>query len=727
MAFSGIGQLVQNISDAVEGFVGLLAGKSTNTPYPVPTDKSILAGGGDFSTVRANWHQSVPYAFSVIKNQGTASKVATAAPTSPFSFNLSSLIGGGSTQSSNWQDFVLPINPTELSQDENFAIHIIPTQGGTAVNYSGNRYKDLMISGTTGIAPMRGAAGVDLKTGKPVLASKSDLKQASGFEVFNELRNYFRAYHEFKKDSNNKDYVLVFKNFKDGEFLIIEVPKFSMKRSAASPMLYNYSIQARVLGQVSFAPQDTNWAQNLDGYVEDALNILTDAQGVLLGAQDILRQVSNTYSQVVLEPIRKLGLVLKAFVGVGYVASDVGSSIANQTMSLGDILALDLGLKNQVNNQQNDGNLNPALEPLTKSNAFNSIAPKSTTTPSAYLNSLPGSSITAVPISLFPSKTLSGVQQDQANALALPQSFFKDAKAAIQEFANNAADLFNLGNTQYNSIFERTNTLSPNTNKAITDDEYAVLAALDKSISALSVLLSSNTFYKSTYAERIKEINNSFSDSPNLVAEPSVKEIVLPGGTSLERLALNELGDASRWPEIVEVNSLKFPYISQTEADASDTILVPGDKILIPRPLLNGFPNIPINDQSFLENGLTEIQKNLGIDLKLTPEFDLQLTNSNDVAIVKAEANAAQAIIFKLALEQGDLLDHPNLGVGLIVGTKAQTLSQIQTNIIQTLSQDPRFDHIENLTIQRDGGTLLITFKLWLRNVDTPIPLTIRV
>jgi len=714
MAFAGIGQLVQNISDSVEGLVGLITGQTGSILYPKPADDSVLA-----KVEKKNWYKSIPYAFSVVVGEMQAGMTPA-----PFSFLQSGK--SDTAKGAAFADFVLPINPSEITQDENFAIHIQPTQGGTAVNHSGNRYKDLVISGTTGIAPKRGAGGIDLNSGRAILQG-NDIKAASGFEVFLELRNWLRAYYEWKKNPSNKGARLVFKNFKDGEFLIIEVPKFSMKRSAASPMLYNYTITARVLGQESFIANEKNWAQKLDDYMEFGLNVLTTAQGVLLGAQGILRQISTTYNQVVLEPIRKLGLIYKAGLGVGLTAADVGNDIVNRTMSIPQVFGLASGIKALINSNKNSGSLDPKLASLTSSKASFSLTPVPNKTPSQYLASLPGSSLGALPISLFPAATFGAVQQDQQGALTLPQSYFKDARDGLQDFYNNAADLFNLDAPVYDSIFERTPTLSPSPTSMVTDDQYAVLQALEDSIEAMNLILSTNIFYKSTYPQVIQSVNQSFSDSPNLVADPAVKEIILPGETSLERLALEQLGSAARWIEIVELNGLKPPFISSNPADASQTIKVPGNKILLPKPLSSGFPNIPINDQNFLVQGLSEVQKNLGIDLKLTKDFDLELTNSNDLQIVKAESNAAQAIVFKLSLEKGDLIDHPNLGVGLVVGTKAQNFTEIQTNIIQTLSQDSRFDHIDNLSIQRVGDTFLVNFTIWLKNVDMPVPISIKV
>ena len=113
-----------------------------------------------------------------------------------------------------------------------FAHSIKPTQGGTVVTHSGNKYKSLKISGTTGISPFRGPSGASRDTGAS-LFSPGGLKFSSGYEVFITLRNYFKAYYEFKNTGQlDRNARLIFKNYKDGEFLVIELMNFNMKRSA---------------------------------------------------------------------------------------------------------------------------------------------------------------------------------------------------------------------------------------------------------------------------------------------------------------------------------------------------------------------------------------------------------------------------------------------------------------------------------------------------------------
>jgi hypothetical protein len=167
--------------------------------------------------------------------------------------------------------------------------------------------------------------------------------------------------------------------------------------------------------------------------------------------------------------------------------------------------------------------------------------------------------------------------------------------------------------------------------------------------------------------------------------------------------------------------------VIQDMSDTTENVVHPGDKILIPQPLIEGFGSTPTVKERYINEDLNAVERNLGIDLKATEEFDLDLGNRGDLEIVRGAENAAQAVMLKLSYDQGELLEHPELGVGIQVGKKVPDLGEIQTNLVKTLSADPRFSAVENLQLVRDNSALSINFLLRVKNVDTPIPVTLRI
>lgn len=333
----------------------------------------------------------------------------------------------------------------------------------------------------------------------------------------------------------------------------------------------------------------------------------------------------------------------------------------------------------------------------------------------------------ALESTILPLHSQKVLASEQADALELPRSFYEDLRDTLIRIQDNAYDYLNLNDADYDALYERTPTLSAESTKNFTDAEFEVLAGFEKAIQGLNLILATDAMFKSSYPALIRDTKNSFSDPLGLQADPAVKEIIVPKDTTLERIALEQLGDSNRWVEIVQLNKLKPPYLVDDQTSTFEAVKKPGDRLLIPQPIRNGFATTPINRESFLTQDLTEVERNLGIDLKLNENFDLELNNRNDLNLIRGIDNAAQALILKLSIGKKELLDHPDIGVGLQVGEKAPPLIQVQTDIIQTLSQDPRFEKLEDLQITREGSTFNIKFLIKIKNVDVPVPVDFKI
>jgi hypothetical protein len=685
---------------------------------------------------KTNWNKSLPYVFAVQDSTGT--------------------LNGG------FKDFPLPINPTDLNQDENFAISVKATQGGTVVQHSGNRYMELSISGTTGVHPFKGSGGANAQ-GQAIL-QPNDMKYQSGYYVFQQLRNWFRAYYEFKKQQKEEaaDLRLIFKNFKDGEFLIVELLRFTTKRNASRPFMYDYALNFKVIGRVDQRPSSLSSLQKLDRILNDAFDKIDTARGVFLRSQDILRQVEANVENTIVEPLRRVNLALKALLGIPTTAADMGSRLISQFTTAATAFAILTHIKNsqtqtnrgantsagssssQISNVAqrsavtlnrgagggNTGGFFGGTPALAQAGAFSNVTLPSNLE-SAVSNDPTGvilglkDALMNVPVSFFPTAALSELSQDQANSAVEPRSYFEQIITDLERVRDNAADKYNLSSAEYNAHFRRTVTVTPDSSTIVSDEEFAVLGAFNLAIKAIYALLNSQTLFNTTYAQRIASIQQEFNNRLSIKASQAVRQIRLPISTTLERLAQQELGDSSRWPEIVELNDLKPPYIVQDLSDTSEQVLHPGDPILLPAPVINGFGNVTTLKEMPINQGLSQAERALGIDIALTKDFDLSLTNLNDFQVVKGAQNAAQAIILKLFYERGDLLKHPEIGVGIKIGSKGDPLGEIKSQIISSLTADSRFESIKDLNLRREGDAMLVQFTAYVKNVDVPVPISL--
>jgi len=271
---------------------------SFSTPNPGQTrqiplndlQRNLVASGSQdmgldnlYQVVPANWYTAKPYGFKFTMRGG---KIFT---------------------------MFLPIAPSNINITTHFATNMIPTLYGTVEEHSDIRYYDIVIEGTTGIAPQF----TDVASSGSVDVAYSNLKQPGrakfpinsnvalgGFfsntisQVSNLLNNAgkavsavgglfgsnapkpetavytdqtgYTAFHNlyrfllaYKKDAagltisnqNNPTayttHPLTFFNYKDGNEYSVVVRNFVLRKSAENPMMYNYQIVMRGYNIVS--------------------------------------------------------------------------------------------------------------------------------------------------------------------------------------------------------------------------------------------------------------------------------------------------------------------------------------------------------------------------------------------------------------------------------------------------------------------------------------------
>lgn len=126
--------------------------------------------------------------------------------------------------------------------------------------------------------------------------------------------------------------------------------------------------------------------------------------------------------------------------------------------------------------------------------------------------------------------------------------------------------------------------------------------------------------------------------------------------------------------------------------------------------------------ESVITKDMSELEKSLGVDLKINKDGDLELNNLNDIKLVAGAPNAAQAIFLKLNIEPGGLLYHPEIGTNLQVGEKTKSAFSIKTQILRSLSKDERFDNID-ASVSILGDVVLVDLRVSLANTGIEVPL----
>lgn len=571
-----LGDLANNIASATKGLAVAFGLANPEPKFPEYPDQGIIA-----QFQKEHWYKTPSqglYSFS-IEPVGKAS----VSEFPPFVDNIKSLFDGTFFDGGkSFTEFKLPITPQEITQTENFAVSIKPTQGGSVVNHSGNKYKTLNISGTTGVMPFRGTNGAFRGTGN-VIGQPDELKYRSGYEVFQHFRQWMRSYHETKAQAGSETLRMMFRNYKDWEFLYVEPISFTMKRDANKPLLYNYTIQFRVIGVFTIdKPLFDLVVSKLNEVGDAALNSII----LIKNNKSVTETITGDISELQ-NSIGNINLALKAATQGALTLLDISKNVVEKlsykelltTLStFGNAMVKTAGgssaTAESLGASPRDKDPNKTgLDLIAKaSNPGNTDILSLKAKLSSLLDNEAGLSKT-LNINTLPSSVQNEVLQAQLDAALISRVKIKKTQTDVQKTYDKLVSGVGLGDSTYDSIFGLTPVATEN-QQTLTDDLFEMMYALSQTIDVCDGILSSDDlfdtnaklFNKTDSTNGANSIGTGIFSFPNTNA--GTKEGFVPDNATLEDIALAELGDTSRWTEIAELNHLKPPYL----VSANDTL-----------------------------------------------------------------------------------------------------------------------------------------------------------
>lgn len=173
------------------------------------------------------------------------------------------------------------------------------------------------------------------------------------------------------------------------------------------------------------------------------------------------------------------------------------------------------------------------------------------------------------------------------------------------------------------------------------------------------------------------------------------------GGDTLQAVAVRAMGDASRWFDLVEINGLIPPFITDDPEEAGPKVLLAGQDILVPA-LAAPSTGVSADTASDI----------LGTDIKLTGR-KLTITAAGDLATVSGVPNMRQAVEHVIQTNREELQRHLEYGssVRTLIGDPADTLTNrlAASYIRRAIEADQRIAKTEGIRATVVGDTVAIT------------------
>lgn len=182
---------------------------------------------------------------------------------------------------------------------------------------------------------------------------------------------------------------------------------------------------------------------------------------------------------------------------------------------------------------------------------------------------------------------------------------------------------------------------------------------------------------------------------------PSCRLAETHHGDDLQAVAAREMGDANRWPELVWINQLTFPYITDDERLAGPGVLLSGQFIKVPAPV--GVWTDDADRGQVYERDAALVNKRLlaGAD--------------GDLVVVAGADNLRQQLKHRIDTPRGQARRHPEYGClvyrlqGKVNGPTAGALGA--EYVKAALAADYRVASVESATAEVAGDSIRITAK----------------
>jgi hypothetical protein len=598
--------------EAAYGNGPLTTGGASGTAYPTAGITDPL---WDFAEIDgARWNQYFPYQLLILKvanqvDDGSENPGATLRP--------------GYSRANAWQAYTLPIPPQEMAVSMPIAINSTVTMNGYVEEHNAAPTRMINFAGTFGVLPVRQAAdtipsrgtlsGIFANTitglnqvnnvihnfgGPPTTTNLVSLGntgavdtqlRSTGYWHARALERFLETYLAAKKQPENSDLRLALCVWKNQAVYLVTPLEFTTRKSANSPSEVLYNLQFRAYKRISMEDTFSSSAA-LFSAIRGGTDVFHTVQNIIASARQTihaLKQVGQgVFADVhkVLGILRETAFFCKDATGAALTFVDLPQNIVSDAKQSWLELTSSVNPSTNSDLQRLQQKLDSSGASAASSKVVKTLSDAATQSGKAQVGSATGAAFNAHPIN----KILDNVEdhydffsQVPVGAVHLPPAIvkslaterarirqftrldFEQKRDYLQKVASDAADAIGDGDVTYNTIYNRTNTI---TTKTPTDDHYELLYALNETIMGLNRLAVSGDFYRKI--NPTEYVAGLAQKSGIVFQTPHAKfAIPFPYGFSLEQLALQYLGTPDRWNEIATLNGLRSPFVDEVGFD----------------------------------------------------------------------------------------------------------------------------------------------------------------
>lgn len=584
----------------------------------------------DLRQGQVRWNKVYPYRLRVWKRNGPQDWV----PINDFSF-------------------VLPIAPESLTINVPFAINTTITLGGVVEEHNGAPIRTISISGTTGVLPLRGvvnpkgaqtrgspgllagaAAGTiggigalqdsfgaltsgNTKASNTTVPDSDSAIEGTGYAQFKLLQRFLERYVTLKKTAEGRQCVLALELWKDQEIYFVSPVSFDLKRSAASPLEYPYSLVFKAWRRVppgSAGGGDAIYhppiAKDLNA-IAKLKNTVEGARKVLNGARKTLSGIRADINESLMGPITEIAVFAKDLLGVGLQAADLPGSIIRDlkgpisaVAGIGNTLGEFKGVSNRFNRDVNglknqardleqafvnlgvssgvsetgggsqpDANTGQTKQAITGGAAGGpggggtpedgSPVHKAMENPEDHYDFL--STIDLGSLDL-PLETQMKIEEERRRIRNLKREDFEEMRDTVAATLVDIENSVGLGNETYTRIYSQGTGIDAVKSQVRepTELDHDVIFAINEVLVEMNRLAVSSTINRDEVSP-IDYIAGLATASGIAFTTPRSKFLVpFPYAHTLEQISLMYLGDPDRWHEIAALNGLQAPYVDET-------------------------------------------------------------------------------------------------------------------------------------------------------------------